>query len=151
MMTIMTVLWACTWLLCFKLFSLKAGGGTMLLKLFLSRIYHVKLGPLVIGRDVIYVSPRNIVWATCHSAIFPTIVSLNYILTSRSYVYLINQLTPWLMEPGGSMPHSQGLSNNSYPEANQPSSPHWYISLQGPFKYCPPVYALASLSWRFAY
>ena len=22
-------------------------------------------------------------------------------------------LTPWLMEPGGSMPHSQGLSNNS--------------------------------------
>ena len=30
------------------------------------------------------------------------------------------QLTPWLMEPGGSMPHSQGLSNNSYPEPNQP-------------------------------
>ena len=23
------------------------------------------------------------------------------------------------MEPGGSMPHSQGLSNNSYPEPNQ--------------------------------
>ena len=33
-------------------------------------------------------------------------------------------LTPWLMEPGGSMPHSQGLSNNSYPESNQPNSPH---------------------------
>ena len=42
-------------------------------------------------------------------------------------------LTPWLMEPGGSMPHSQGLSNNSYPELNQPNSPHWYLSLQGPF------------------
>ena len=28
------------------------------------------------------------------------------------------------MEPGGSMPHSQGLSNNSYPEPNQPNSPH---------------------------
>ena len=27
-------------------------------------------------------------------------------------------LTPWLMEPGGSMPHSQGLSNNTYPESN---------------------------------
>jgi hypothetical protein len=27
----------------------------------------------------------------------------------------MSQLTPWLMEPGGSMPHSQGLSNNSYP------------------------------------
>ena len=24
-------------------------------------------------------------------------------------------LTPWLMEPGGSMPHSQELSNNPYP------------------------------------
>ena len=31
-------------------------------------------------------------------------------------------LTPWLMEPGGSMPHSQGLSNNSLPESNQPNS-----------------------------
>ena len=31
-------------------------------------------------------------------------------------------LTPWLMEPGGSMPHYQGLSNNSYPELNQPNS-----------------------------
>ena len=26
------------------------------------------------------------------------------------------------MEPGGSMPHSQGFSNNSYPEPNQPNS-----------------------------
>jgi hypothetical protein len=40
---------------------------------------------------------------------------------------------PWLMEPGGSMPHSQDLSNNPYPEPNQPNSPHWYLSLQGPF------------------
>jgi hypothetical protein len=31
-------------------------------------------------------------------------------------------LTPWIMEPGGSMPHSQSLSNNSYHEPNQPSS-----------------------------
>ena len=28
------------------------------------------------------------------------------------------------MESGGSMPHSQGLSNNSYPEPNQPNYPH---------------------------
>ena len=28
------------------------------------------------------------------------------------------------MEPGGSMPHSQELSNNSYPEPNQPNCPH---------------------------
>ena len=26
------------------------------------------------------------------------------------------------MEPGGSMPHSQGLSNNPYPEPNQPDN-----------------------------
>ena len=26
------------------------------------------------------------------------------------------------MEPGGLMPHSQGLSNNPYPESNQPNS-----------------------------
>ena len=26
------------------------------------------------------------------------------------------------MKPGGSMPHSQGLSNNPYPEPNQPGS-----------------------------
>ena len=36
----------------------------------------------------------------------------------------INKLTPWLMEPGGSMPHSQGLSINPYPELNQPNYPH---------------------------
>ena len=28
------------------------------------------------------------------------------------------------MEPGGAMPHSPGLSNNPYPEPNQPNSPH---------------------------
>ena len=33
------------------------------------------------------------------------------------------------MEPGGSIPHLQGLSNNSYPEPNQSNSPHWYLSL----------------------
>ena len=38
-------------------------------------------------------------------------------------VVIPNRLTPWLMEPGGSMPHSQGLSNNSYPEPDQPNSP----------------------------
>ena len=36
----------------------------------------------------------------------------------RAHMYL----TPWLMEPGGSMPHSQALTNNRYPEPNQPNS-----------------------------
>ena len=30
------------------------------------------------------------------------------------------------MKPGGSMPHSQGLSNNSYREPNQPNSSHFF-------------------------
>ena len=34
------------------------------------------------------------------------------------------------MESGGSMPHSQGLSNNPYPEPKQPNYPHWYLSFQ---------------------
>ena len=34
-------------------------------------------------------------------------------------LFTLYSLTPWLMEPGGSMPHSQALSNNSYPEPNQ--------------------------------
>ena len=37
------------------------------------------------------------------------------------------------MEPERSMPHSQGLFNNHYPEPNQPNYPHWFLSLQGPF------------------
>ena len=30
-----------------------------------------------------------------------------------------NKITPWLMEPGGSMSHSQRFSNNPYPESNK--------------------------------
>ena len=33
------------------------------------------------------------------------------------------------MEPGISIPHSQGFSNNPYPELNQPNSSYRYISL----------------------
>ena len=35
---------------------------------------------------------------------------------------MIIYITPWLIKPGGSMPHSQGPSNNPYPESNQPNS-----------------------------
>ena len=31
------------------------------------------------------------------------------------------------MELGGSMPHSQELSSNTYPESNQPNSSYWYL------------------------
>ena len=33
-------------------------------------------------------------------------------------------LTTWLMEPEGSIPHSQGLSKSPYPEPNQHNSSH---------------------------
>ena len=35
------------------------------------------------------------------------------------------------MEPGASMPHSQGLSSNPYLEQNQTNSPHIHISPSG--------------------
>ena len=31
------------------------------------------------------------------------------------------------MKPGGSMPHSQGISDNPYPDPNQPNSSYWYL------------------------
>ena len=37
-----------------------------------------------------------------------------------------HNITPWLIEPWGSMPHSQGHSNNPYPEPNQPNSSYWW-------------------------
>ena len=39
-----------------------------------------------------------------------------------TYLGFFKNLTPWLMEPRGSMPHSQGPSNNFYPEPNLPNS-----------------------------
>ena len=37
---------------------------------------------------------------------------------------------------GGSIPHSQELSNNPYPESNQPTSSHWWlISLRSILKW----------------
>ena len=34
----------------------------------------------------------------------------------------IKLLATWPMEPGGSMPHAKGLSDNPHPEPNQPNS-----------------------------
>ena len=34
------------------------------------------------------------------------------------------------MEPGGSMPHLQGISNNPYPETKQPNSPYSVVGVQ---------------------
>ena len=49
-------------------------------------------------------------------------------MTESVYVFNNNnnnmELIIWPMEPGGSMSHSQGLSNNPYPEPNQHNSSH---------------------------
>ena len=50
--------------------------------------------------------------------------------------------------------HSQGLSNNSYPEPYQPNYPHWYLSLQGPSNIVLPSTprpSQKSLSCRFTF
>ena len=41
--------------------------------------------------------------------------------------WVTDKLTPWLLEPGGSMPHSQELSNNAYRKPNQHNFWHWYL------------------------
>ena len=51
--------------------------------------------------------------------ILNTPLCLSAATTSRVSRYII---TPWLMEPGGLKSHSQRLSNNAYPEPNQPNS-----------------------------
>ena len=50
-------------------------------------------------------------------------VGNKYAHTVPSCAAPATKLTPWLMEPGGSMPHSQGLFDNTYTKPNQPNSP----------------------------
>ena len=41
---------------------------------------------------------------------------------SDHFVTIDDTLTPWLMEPGGSMLNSQEISTNPYPELNNSNS-----------------------------
>ena len=43
------------------------------------------------------------------------------IIDTAIIIIIIIIITPWLKEPRGSTPHSQELSNNPYPEPNQPN------------------------------
>ena len=62
----------------------------------------------------------NMLYVCCKSYhINVTIIDLSFGLSNKLLI-----LTPWLTEPDGLMPHSQGLSNNPYPEPNQPNSSH---------------------------
>ena len=47
---------------------------------------------------------------------------ISFLLKPAQNMWYNGLLTPWLMESGGSMPHSQGLSINLNPEPNQPNS-----------------------------
>ena len=57
-----------------------------------------------------------------HSSVFEFLalcLQSNFQWTLHCSNIFVVYLTPWLMEPGDSMPHSEGLSNNPYPEPNQ--------------------------------
>ena len=58
---------------------------------------------------VLFPSNFNYLW------IFIFTVQVFIILYTRCH-----KLTKWLMEPGGSIMHSQKLSNDPYPESNEP-------------------------------
>ena len=57
------------------------------------------------------------------SDLFQNYSSSGFISKSSPLISLrvINQLILWFMEPGDSISHSQGISNNPYPETNQPN------------------------------
>ena len=46
----------------------------------------------------------------------------NFFLAAFLNLALLVRSSPWLMESGGSMSHSQGPSNNPYPQPDQPNS-----------------------------
>ena len=52
----------------------------------------------------------------------PTAMKLVYY-----YYYYYSPTKSIVLGPGGSMPHSQGLSNNPYPEPNQLNSLYCYL------------------------
>ena len=82
----------------------------------------IPLGPKYFPRDPFYQIPL-----ACFSSlnvrdhISPYSTAGNIIVNYIFFFFLFNLiiiLTPWLIEPGGSVPHSRELSNNSYPEPN---------------------------------
>ena len=66
------------------------------------------------GNDGLAIKHKEEIQITFHKSID--------LLLSNIIKIIIVIITPWLMEPGGSMQHSQGFSNNPYPESNEPNS-----------------------------
>ena len=62
----------------------------------------------------------------------------NYNFGYSPSTHLNIYLKSWLMEPGGSMPHKEGLFNNPYPEPSQPNSSYSYLYLNIPSNFVLP-------------
>ena len=56
-------------------------------------------------------------------------------------VFQTYKLTPWHIETGTSIPKSQELFSNCYPEPNQTNSSCWQLFLQNLLKYYLTIYA----------
>ena len=95
---------------------------------------HLVVRLFIVVTNAHFCSPgSHSIYKTCSiRRLFHTLTS-QFILFIRSVAASIitttTKLTSWLMKPGGLMPHSQGLSNNPYPEPNQPNYPHSNIIL----------------------
>ena len=88
---------------------MKSAGGIELGKLEDPKKEPKNLEP--IHQDITLTSPRFVLGVSAIK--FHT-------LGNRAYINAVFNLTNFM----ASMPHSQGLSNNSHPEPNQPNSPH---------------------------
>ena len=67
------------------------------------------------------VSDRAMLWQALDYCVGVSHIEHLCVLRKLFEYLLHSELTPWLIEPGGSMPHSQGLSNDSNHEPNQPN------------------------------
>ena len=85
----------------------------------------------VIGYEKKSIHSFIVTWSTDISSEICIIVADTEIhwIKFKTWLFITNQITPWLMEPGGSMINSQGLSYNPYLESNQPNYSSWlYIN-----------------------
>ena len=57
----------------------------------------------------------------------------NIIFMRQSNIGLNIYIYIWVLEPGGSMPPSQWLANNLYPELNELSFLYWFLFIQDEF------------------
>jgi hypothetical protein len=96
-------------------------------------------------------------WLNCRTGMLPRPefhpLGLQRYLILHSLIYSLMELSPsWeaancaasqrFTEPEGSLSRSQESSTSPYPEPDRSKPYHPILSLQDPFKYCPPTYVL---------